>query len=70
MTLGRYNLVVYLGSGEQGRRRRERLEKEARAHGYTRNGRVTLAPYILDTMEGNLRTAPVKNTKEPAPAAK
>ena len=54
MTTGRYNLVVYLGSGEKGRSRRSRLEQAARAHGYVKKGKVKLAPYIVDKLEDSL----------------
>lgn len=54
MTAGRYNLVVYLGSGQEGRSRRLRLEREARSHGYVKKGKVKLAPYIIDKLEDKL----------------
>lgn len=55
MTTGRYNLVLYLGSGKQGRERRTRLEQTARAHGYiNKKGKVKLAPYIIDKLEDRL----------------
>jgi len=56
MSTGRYNLVVYLGSGRQGRERRTRLEHAARAHGYiNKKGKVKLAPYVVDKLEDKIQ---------------
>lgn len=56
MSSGRYNLVVYLGSGKAGRERRTRLEHAARLHGYVnKKGKVVLAPYVVDKLEDKIQ---------------
>ena len=51
-----HNLCVYLGSGEKGRKRRERYEDEARKNGYiTKKGRVRLAAYIVDRLDQGIK---------------
>ncbi len=61
MTTGPCNVVVYLGSGEEGISLRRRVEKEARDNGYVKKGKVKLAPYIRAVLEG--RVKPGKTTK-------
>lgn len=48
MTQGRFNLVIYLGTGEKGLQTRQQIEDNARAHGYVnKNGKVKIAPYVV-----------------------
>lgn len=62
MSSGRYNLVVYLGSGKQGRERRTRLEHAARVHGYVnKKGKVKLAPYVVAKLEDKIQSEEVAN---------
>lgn len=52
MSSGRHNIVVYIGSGKMGQARRVSIEKQARAHGYVKNGKVRLSPFIVAILEG------------------